>query len=138
MLPGDFSEASGERAGQALIRLMALAEGPDAVFAGNDMMALGCLAAFGRAGISVPRDIALAGFDDIPICRYVHPALTTMRVPIVELGALALTELAAAIETPDRRHAEIHTLRAELVVRESCRTQRSDTSANTQPGDGPP
>ncbi|HEV8692273.1 MAG TPA: LacI family DNA-binding transcriptional regulator [Ideonella sp.] len=118
VLPGDFTEASGERAGT---ELLALAQLPEAVFAGNDMMALGCLAALGRAGLTVPRDIALAGFDDIPICRYVHPALTTVRVPIVELGALALADLAAAIEAPEGAATLTRTLRVELVVRESCR-----------------
>lgn len=117
VLQGDFTDASGERAGQ---ELLALAERPSAVFAGNDMMALGCLAAFTRAGLEVPRDIALTGFDDIPICRYVRPALTTVRVPIVELGALALAELVSAIEAPERPPAATRTLRADLVVRQSC------------------
>lgn len=116
VLQGDFSDASGERAGQ---ELLAWAQRPAAVFAGNDMMALGCLASLTRAGLSVPEDIALAGFDDIPICRYVRPALTTVRVPIVELGALALAELASAIETPTHAPAGPRTLRAELVVRQS-------------------
>lgn len=116
VLQGDFTDASGERAGQ---ELLARAQRPDAVFAGNDMMALGCLASLTRAGLEVPGDIALAGFDDIPICRYVRPALTTVRVPIVELGALALAELASAIETPGKAPAGPRTLRAELVVRQS-------------------
>lgn len=116
VLQGDFTDASGERAGQ---ELLALAERPTAVFAANDMMALGCLAALSRAGVEVPRDIAVTGFDDIPICRYVRPALTTVRVPIVELGALALAELASAIEHPEHPAAEARTLRAELVVRDS-------------------
>ncbi|MEE7558689.1 substrate-binding domain-containing protein, partial [Xanthomonas sp. Kuri4-2] len=53
-------------------------------------MALGCLFAFSHAGLSVPGDIALAGFDDVPMARYVLPALTTMRVDIAGLGARAL------------------------------------------------
>jgi LacI family transcriptional regulator len=117
VLQGDFTDASGERAGQ---EVLALAQRPDAIFAANDMTALGCLASLNRAGLEVPRDIALAGFDDIPICRYVRPALTTVRVPIVELGALALAELATAIEAPPGRPpAPPRTLRAELVVRQS-------------------
>ncbi|MEK8032275.1 LacI family DNA-binding transcriptional regulator [Ideonella sp. DXS29W] len=116
VLPGDFTEQSGQRAGQ---ELLALSQRPSAVFAGNDMMALGCLSVFLQRGVAVPKDIALAGFDDIPICRYVQPALTTVRVPIVELGALALAELASAIEVPERPPAGARTLRAELVVRQS-------------------
>jgi LacI family transcriptional regulator len=120
VLQGDFTDTSGERAGQ---EILAMAQRPSAVFAANDMTALGCLASLNRAGLEVPRDIALAGFDDIPICRYVRPALTTVRVPIVELGALALAELATAIEAPPgRAPAAARTLRAELVVRQSSQT----------------
>ncbi len=90
VLPGDFDEASGHRAGQVLL---ASERRPDAVFAANDMMALGCLFAFNQGGLRVPEDIALAGFDDIPLARYVHPALTTMRVDITELGGQALRTL---------------------------------------------
>jgi len=117
VLPGDFSEESGWRAGS---ELAALAERPSAVFCGNDMMAIGCLAALAEAGLRVPQDIALAGFDDIPIARYLTPPLTTVRVPIAELGSLALDRLAGAIENPGRSTAQHQTLRAELVVRQSC------------------
>ncbi|NZA28448.1 LacI family DNA-binding transcriptional regulator [Luteimonas sp. SJ-92] len=116
VLPGDFDEASGHRAGQALI---AADVRPDAVFAANDMMALGCLFAFSQAGMRVPDDIALAGFDDIPLARYVHPTLTTMRVDIAELGGRALRKLldgaADAAEAPPE-------LSPQLVVRESSGT----------------
>jgi len=90
VLAGDFEEGSGHRAGRALLTAT---ERPDAVFAANDMMALGCLFAFSEAGLRVPQDIAVAGFDDIPLARYVHPALTTMRVDIADLGARALRAL---------------------------------------------
>src|SRR6185295_17701321 len=81
--PGDFTESGGAAAGQALL---ALAERPDAVFAANDMTAIGLHGALQEAGLQLPRDLALAGFDDIPISRYLTPALTTVRVPVVELG----------------------------------------------------
>lgn len=90
VLDGDFGEAAGFAAGG---QIAAAKERPDAVFAANDMMALGCLFAFNQAGIGVPQDIALAGFDDIPLARYVSPGLTTMRVNISELGARALRAL---------------------------------------------
>jgi LacI family transcriptional regulator len=95
VLQGDFREASGELAGKVL-----LAEGglPDAVFAANDMMALGCLSAFGAAGVAVPGKVAIAGFDDIPLAHYVHPGLTTMRVDIAALGAEAMRRLLAPAE----------------------------------------
>ncbi|MFL6593253.1 MAG: LacI family DNA-binding transcriptional regulator [Luteimonas sp.] len=90
VLQGAFDEASGQEAGRSLL---ASAQRPDAVFAANDMMALGCLFAFSEAGLRVPDDIALAGFDDIPLARYVHPALTTMRVDIADLGTRAMLAL---------------------------------------------
>jgi LacI family transcriptional regulator len=117
VLPGDFTEESGWRAGS---EIATLAQRPTAVFCGNDMMAIGCLAALAEAGVRVPHDIALAGFDDIPIARYVTPPLTTVRVRIAELGSLAMDRLASAIESPGRSAAQHQTLRAELVVRQSC------------------
>ncbi len=117
VLAGDFSEESGWRAGS---EIATLALRPGAVFCSNDMMAIGCLAALAEAGLRVPQDIALAGFDDIPIARYLTPPLTTVRVRIAELGSLALDRLASAIETPGRSAAQHQTLRAELVVRQSC------------------
>ena len=116
VLPGDFGEASGHRAGQALL------EGPqrpDAVFAANDMMALGCLFAFSQGGLRVPGDIALAGFDDIPLSRYVHPPLTTMRVEIAELGARAIQRLLADEQDSPHPSRSSELLQPKLVVRAS-------------------
>lgn len=116
VLRGDFTEESGGRIGRVLA---ALERRPDAVFASNDMMAVGCMFALAEAGLDVPRDIALAGFDDIPIARYVTPALTSVRVPIAELGELAVARLAAGIESPDAP-TDQRVLDTELVVRNSC------------------
>jgi LacI family transcriptional regulator len=90
ILQGDFREASGEHAARALLSAKSL---PDAVFAANDTMALGCLSAFNAAGLAVPADIAVAGFDDIPLARYVPPGLTTMHADIAALGADAMRRL---------------------------------------------
>ncbi|HWU76051.1 MAG TPA: LacI family DNA-binding transcriptional regulator [Rhodanobacter sp.] len=117
VLAGDFSEESGYRAGR---ELLAQKVRPRAVFAANDMMAVGCLTALKEAGIRVPQDIALAGFDDIPITRYVTPALTTVRVRIVDLGRDALEHLAELLESPESSAASAQTLGCEIVVRESC------------------
>jgi len=97
ILDGDFHEASGHREGG---ELLSSAERPDAVFAANDMMALGCLFALNHAGVQAPRDIAIAGFDDIPLARYVHPSLTTMRVDIAELGNRSLRALLESMASP--------------------------------------
>ena len=115
-LVGDFDEASGYEAGK---RILAAAERPDAVFAANDMMALGCLYAFNEARVQIPADIALAGFDDIPLARFVHPTLTTIRVSIAELGGRSLTRLLAAIEADGTDEPTLQMLVPELIVRES-------------------
>lgn len=119
ILQGDFDEASGHRAGG---ELLAADLRPDAVFAANDMMALGCLFALNHAGIQAPRDIAIAGFDDIPLARYVHPSLTTMRVDIAELGGRALRALLEdAAQPPDGGGdaAPVAPLVPQLMVRDS-------------------
>lgn len=117
LLDGDFTEASGHAAGQ---RIAQMASRPRAVFAANDMMAIGCLAALGEAGLQVPDDIALGGFDDIPIARYVTPTLTTIRVPIAALGAAALDALVKTIKQPTPTSPYMTVLPVELVVRGSC------------------
>lgn len=117
VLEGDFSEASGHRAGLALL---AAEQRPDAVFAANDMMALGCLFALTQGGADVPGEIAVAGFDDIPLARYVHPSLTTMRVDIAGLGAGAMRALLDADESQDASAP----MAPALVVRESSGSRR--------------
>ena len=117
IVQGDFSEASGHRAAQ---QLLAASPRPDAIFAANDMMALGCLFACLQAGVAVPGDIAIAGFDDIPLARYAHPSLTTMRVDIAGLGAHAmrmlLRRLGLAVDGAAEPAAPIA---ADLIARES-------------------
>ena len=125
ILPGDFTEESGYRAGQ---QVLAMAKQPDAVFAANDTMALGCLFAFSEAGVTVPDTIALAGFDDIPMVRFVSPPLTTVRVRMAELGARALERLAGAIEAPGRTPISTETVAAELVVRRSSGARRAQSA----------
>ncbi|MFG6488522.1 LacI family DNA-binding transcriptional regulator [Roseateles sp. BYS78W] len=123
LLEGDFSEAGGERAGAQLLALPA-AERPDAVFAANDIMAVGLLGTLVAGGVRVPDDIALAGFDDIPISRYVSPALTTMRVPIADLGEQALDALADALES-NATDASTTVMPVQLIVRRSCGAGRT-------------
>jgi LacI family transcriptional regulator len=113
---GDFSEESGYRAGQ---QLLAQKSRPDAVFAANDMMAVGCMLAFKEAGVDIPRDIALAGFDDILIARYVTPPLSTVRVRIADLGRIALESLAALLDSDSAAPPPVQTLGCDLVVRET-------------------
>jgi LacI family transcriptional regulator len=114
---GDFSEESGYRAGQAIA---AATPRPDAVFAANDAMAIGCLFALTEAGVRVPDDMGLAGFDDIPVARFVHPPLTTVRVDVAAMGRRALERLAALIADPGSGAVTVETVPVELVVRASC------------------
>ena len=114
---GDFTEEAGWAAGR---RIAQTKPRPDAVFAANDMMAVGCLAALREAGLRVPEDVALGGFDDIPIARYITPALSTIRVPIAALGAAALDTLVKAVEAPQSQATHTEVMPVELVVRRSC------------------
>ncbi|WP_457351498.1 LacI family DNA-binding transcriptional regulator [Roseateles sp. P5_D6] len=118
LLEGDFSEAGGQRAAAELLALPA-GQRPDAVFAANDIMAIGLLGALQAGGVRLPEDIALAGFDDIPIARYVSPALTTMHVPIAALGGQALDALADTLER-NATDAGATVMPVQLVVRQSC------------------
>lgn len=127
VLRGDFTEDSGYRAGR---ELLSMSPRPDAVFAANDMMAIGCLSALTEAGLRVPQDIALAGFDDIPTARFVVPALTTVRVKIADMGARALDRLASAIENPAQFQPVTETVPAELIIRASCGAQPHSTASS--------
>jgi LacI family transcriptional regulator len=90
----------------------------DAVFAGDDDSALGVMAALKQAGIHVPRDVAVVGFDDIPFARIINPPLTTIRAPIEQVGREAVSLLIKRIR---QEHCEsMVLLPAELVIRQSC------------------
>ena len=116
---GDFTEPSGY---QGVAPLLKLSPRPTALFAANDVMAVGALGALREAGIKVPRDMAVAGFDDIAIARHVTPALTTVHVDAYQLGERALQRLLrrdAGEPAPGHSHEVLPTW---LVVRESCGT----------------
>jgi len=114
---GDFTEGSGSRGVQRL-----LSASPTAIFVASDMMAIGALKALRQAGLRVPEDIALVGFDDVPIATAVEPALTTVRQPIGRLGSMAADLLLNLLENSSDAQASVHriVLPAELVVRNSC------------------
>jgi DNA-binding LacI/PurR family transcriptional regulator len=109
---GDFTAASGEH---AMLRLLDRFPAVDAVFAASDLMALGALRALRRRGVRVPDDIAVVGFDDAALARYTVPALTTVRQPVEEMGAVAVTGLVSP-HGPDQRVIMPTT----LVLRESA------------------
>lgn len=107
---GNFDEESGEK---AILGLIAAGHRFDGVFAANDNMAIGALQALRAAGKRVPDDVAVAGFDDIPLAR--HLGLTTVRVRIAELGERALATLVDRIARGGGEDERMH--EPELVVR---------------------
>jgi len=117
VVQGNFYEESGRTAVSALI---AKGHRFDAVFAGNDMMAIGALDALRGSDLRVPEDVAVAGFDDVPLAS--HLGLTTVRVRIAELGERAIGRLIAMLEGgEDGGTEELH--EPELVVRASTTGQ---------------
>lgn len=111
---GDFTEESGYRAMKEILQAK-----PDALFAGSDMMAVGAIRAAQEAGLRIPGDLGVVGFDDIPTNSFTKIQLTTIRQPIMRLGIKAVELLIDLIENgtaPARRLI----LDTELVIRESC------------------
>lgn len=111
----DFTEAGGYRAALDLLRAP---ERPTAIFCANDSMAVGAISAARAAGLRVPEDVAVAGFDDIPIGRYLNPSLSSVRVDVNRLGARAVELLCHAIAGDAPPAQEL--LQTRLVVRRSC------------------
>jgi LacI family transcriptional regulator len=114
---GNYTEASGTVGAQRL-----LSATPTAIFAASDVMAIGALKAFREAGLRVPEDISLVGFDDTLTATAVEPSLTTVRQPVERLGSMAADLLLDMLENPSDAQPPAHRLvrPAELVVRESC------------------
>ncbi|MCF6523732.1 LacI family DNA-binding transcriptional regulator [Streptomyces sp. JJ36] len=111
---GDFRAESGRR---ATARFLDLPEPPDAVFATDNLMALGAMDEIRARGLRVPRDLALAAFDDIPWFLHTDPPLTAIAQPTEELGHRAVRAL---LELVEGREACSVTLSARLVARRSC------------------
>jgi len=115
IVPGGFDEEEGFAATQKM-----LADGIefDAIFAGDDESAIGALRALRMAGRSVPEDVAVVGFDDIPFARYLSPALTTVRAPIEEIGRESVRQVACLMRGEPAQPLTL--MQTELVIRESC------------------
>ena len=122
VIHGDFSESSGQAAARVLLdrpRPPSRPALPDVVVCANDQMAIGVLRGLQRAGVAIPGDVALTGFDDVYPSHLIDPPLTTVSQPVRELGDRAARRLLARIEDrslPPR--AEI--LPATAVIRTSC------------------
>ncbi len=114
VVAGDFTEAGG-RAGMRRL----LEHRPDGVFVASDRMAAGALNELRASGLQIPDDVALVGFDDIPLSREMEPSLTTVRQQIETLGAAAVNLLLDLIHDPTASASRV-ILPSELVVRASC------------------
>ena len=125
---GDFRQ---ETAYLVTKKLLDTQEHPDAIFCANDAMAIGTIGALHEAGLRVPDDVAVVGFDDIPIARFLTPPLTTVRVPIADLGARATERLIDALKggVPLAAHCEV--LPTSLVLRATCGASRRVQSRRT-------
>lgn len=134
-IPGDFTETSGYH---AISRLLTAAARPTAIFAANDTMAIGALSALREAGVRVPGEMAVAGFDDIPMARYMDPPLSSVHVAIAELGARGIETLLQAIDAKNahaRRHQRLPTT---LVIRRSCGAPAGSDPSRSDAMPGPP
>ena len=120
--PGNFDQPGGFKAAQALLDL---AQPPTAIFAANDVSALGAIEAARSRNLRIPEDLSIVGFDDIPRALYSYPPLTTVRQPLAEIGRLATRLLLKHIKNPDQPTERI-VLETEFVIRESCQPPRSD------------
>jgi LacI family transcriptional regulator len=138
---GNFSAQSGEEAGDTLLVTHA-GELPDAVVCANDQMAIGVLQAFARAGVRVPEQVAVTGFDDIYPGSLYEPSLTTVHQPMRLLGERACGRLLERIDNSGMR-PRVEVLPAELVMRASCgcpartETRRLVEPAATRPRKAP-
>ncbi|WP_119718087.1 LacI family DNA-binding transcriptional regulator [Cognatilysobacter tabacisoli] len=131
VVPGDFDRTSGIR---AALTLMGAPELPDAVFAGNDQTALGCLHAFARTGVSVPDSLSVVGYDDTVEAGLATPGLTTMRVDGAELGRRAVRRLLASLgEGGSPAMVVTEALVPTLTVRDSTASRVAAALANAGP-----
>lgn len=113
---GDFTIESGKRAARQLLQTGDL---PSAVIALNDLMAIGAILAFQEAGLNVPQDVAVMGFDDIPEASIVRPALTTIAQDSVEIGRKLAESLFRRIANPEMPRSWLSG-QTKLIVRDSA------------------
>jgi LacI family transcriptional regulator len=125
---GDYSASGGANVIASL--LDAGTKLPRAILCANDQTALGAIHTLGQRGFKVPQDVAVTGFDDVPVARHLHPPLTTIRQPMQELGAKAFEVLYSRINGSNTKHDVV--LPVQLVVRESCGCAPNPTGVPAQ------
>jgi LacI family transcriptional regulator len=109
----------GSEDAKSFDRLLTLKRPPTAILAGNNRSMMRLMQYLHTAGLHVPRDIAVVGFDDFEWAGFFHPRLTVIAQPIEAIAKRAIALLATCIETPDAKHQTFH-IKPKLVVRESC------------------
>jgi LacI family transcriptional regulator len=125
---GDFSTETAIICAQRLLRLSLP---PTAIFAANDQSAIGVIQAAQEAGLRVPDDLSVAGFDNIPEAAYINPGLTTVDQSITKMGYVATQMLIRLIQgKPLDSH--VYKMTTHLIVRDSCRTIAGDTPSDPE------
>jgi DNA-binding LacI/PurR family transcriptional regulator len=104
---------------EGMKRLLSLPNRPTAVFARNDFTAVGAMTAIKESGLAIPNDVAIVGFDDIPLAVHTVPPLTTVRQPMRLQGQLAAEMLLNRISDKEPRKNTERILNCELIIRES-------------------
>jgi LacI family transcriptional regulator len=112
----EYSERGGY---EAMLRLLEANPDVDAVYAANDLIAIGAMEAIGQSGHRVPQDISIVGYDDIRLASLVHPRLTTVRQSAFEMGRQGMRMLLEALEGGERPPRTIE-IEPSLIIRESC------------------
>jgi DNA-binding LacI/PurR family transcriptional regulator len=120
---GDWTFSSGYTAGKRIVQLPER-ERPDGVFAFNDESAIGMMKALQEGGLSIPEDISIAGFDDIPMCTKVNPALTTIRVDVETMAVAVIQQLYFTLQLSSHIPVIHIKVPAWLVVRDSVADRR--------------
>jgi LacI family transcriptional regulator len=128
VLEGDFLEARGYA---AAAELLALDQPPTAVFASSDVAAFGVLGAARDAGLHVPRDLSVLGFDDIVEASYPGAALTTIRQPLREMGRVAVQRLMSLLADPSQPAVRT-VMQTELVIRQTTAPPPGVSSTSTE------
>jgi LacI family transcriptional regulator len=114
---GTFNQTDGYT---GALKLLSIPEPPTAIFASNDVMAMGVMDAVRDRGLRIPEDISVVGFDDIPQAGMVRPALTTVRQPLEQMGRVATQMLLDVLKEPEKQFNRIELL-TNLTVRSSCK-----------------
>ena len=119
--PGDWEFEGGNKAAQILIKLD---DPPTAIFAANDLMALGAIHAVQDAGLNVPKDIAVVGYDNRNFTKIVRPRITTVSMPVYEMGCKAAELLLGQI-TNGREELDEIKIKGQIFIRETCGADES-------------